>query len=66
MLNFTYVTPKEEKKGRRSDETVESTSKHIFKDINRDVVNDELAKLMARYPDYDFELSIKFKKSRKK
>lgn len=65
MLNFSYTTPKEEDKGRHENETVTSSATHVFKGTNRDVINDEIAKLMARYPDYDFEVKFTFKKQRK-
>lgn len=66
MLNFTYTTPKEENTGRKENELVEKTAKHTFKDTNRDIINDELSKLMARYPDYDFNLTLSMKKSKSK
>lgn len=65
MLNFTYETPKEKINGRRENETVESSSKHDFKDSNLDVFNSEIKKLMAKYPDDNFDISIRIKEPKK-
>lgn len=60
MLNFSYTTPKEKDKGKQENEFVESTTRHTFKDSNRDILNDEISKLMARYPDYNLDIKINF------
>lgn len=66
MLNFTYTTPKEENRGRYDGETVSKVAKHTFKDSNRDILSEELSKLMARYPDYNFNITIAIKPSKSK
>lgn len=58
MLNFSYTLPKEENNGRHDGEVVESTQKHVFKDTTRDVLVNELQKLMGRY-DVDIKISLK-------
>lgn len=64
MLNFSYTTPKSEDTGLRKNEKVESVEKHTFKDSNREILSDELSKLMAKYPDYDLDIKISFKKQK--
>ena len=66
MINFSYTTPKEADKGTHENETVTSSSTHLFKDTTPHVINDEISKLMARYPDYDFDIKLTFKTKKHK